>query len=320
MYTNEQITLFKEIFTKDNIRIIAHRSPDGDTLGTCFALCEMLKHNEKTAEVVCSDKIPEKLTILTDGKSELLPTFTPDCIVTVDVATADLMGRDYCETAADVDYAIDHHYTNTGFAKNLILDGDCSSAGEFLFYLLEQSGIELTEKAAMLIYSAIASDTGCFKFANTTPETHEAAAKLLRYGIDIEKINKILFDEATLNYIRFECEVVNNMKVFDDKIVFLPVTKELSEKYELQDGEASGLAYLLRRIKGAQIGATLRETDEKIRISLRSFGDANVAEIAAKLGGGGHVKASGCGIVGTLEEAEELLLKTIKETIGQQDK
>lgn len=316
MYNKETIDLFKEIFTKDNIRIIAHRSPDGDTLGSCFALCEVLKNMGKTAEVVCSDKVADKLTILTDGNTELIPTFTPDCLVTVDVATADLMGRGYCDIAADVDYAIDHHYTNTHFAKNLILDGDCSSAGEFLYYLLEQADIEITEKAAMLLYAAMASDTGCFKFSNTMPETHEAAAKLLRYGIDIEKINKILFDEASIEYIRFECEVVNNMKIFDGKIVFLPVTKELMEKYNIQDGEANGLAYLLRRIKGAEIGATLRESDEKIRVSLRSFGDANVAEVAAKLGGGGHVKASGCGIVGTLEEAEEILLNAIKETIG----
>ena len=315
MYNEETINLFKEIFTKDNIRIIAHRSPDGDTLGSCFALCEVLKNMGKTAEVVCSDKVADKLTLLTDGNTELIPTFTPNCIVTVDVATAELLGKSYCDMASEVDYAIDHHYTNTNFAKNLIIDGDSYSAGEFLYYLLEQAEIEIPQKAAMLLYSAIASDTGCFKFANTMPETHEAAAKLLRYGIDIEKINKILFDEATIEYIRFECEVVNNMKIFDDKIVFLPVTKEMMEKYNIQDGEANGLAYLLRRIKGAEIGATLRESDEKIRISLRSFGDANVAEVAAKLGGGGHVKASGCGIVGNLEEATEILLKTIKETI-----
>lgn len=244
MYNKEIIDLFKEIFTKDNIRIIAHRSPDGDTLGSCFALCEVLKSQGKTAEVVCSDKVAEKLTILTDGKGELLPTFTPDCIVTVDVATADLMGKAYCDEAANVDYAIDHHYTNTHFAKNLILDGDSSSAGEFLYYLLEQAEIEITEKAAMLLYAAIASDTGCFKFANTMPETHEAAAKLLRYGIDIEKINKILFDEATIDYIRFECEVINNMKVFDNSIVFLPITQEIMDRHNIKDGEASGLAYL----------------------------------------------------------------------------
>ncbi|MBQ6809176.1 MAG: bifunctional oligoribonuclease/PAP phosphatase NrnA [Clostridia bacterium] len=315
MFSENQISLFKEIFTKDNIRIIAHRSPDGDTLGSCFALCEVLKNMGKTAEVVCSDRVADKLTVLTDCETELFPTFTPDCIVTVDVATADLLGKAYCDIAAEVDYAIDHHYTNTNFAKNLILDGDCSSAGEVLFYLFKQAGIPLTEKAAFLLYAAIASDTGCFKFANTMPETHEAAANLLRYGIEIEKINKILFDEATVDYIRFECEVINNMKIYDEKIVFLPVTKEMMERYNIQDGEANGLSYLLRRVKGSLIGATLRESDEKIRISLRSFGEENVAEIAAKFGGGGHVKAAGCGIAGTLEEVEEKLLSAIRESI-----
>ena len=312
MYPQTDIDNFKEILEKDNIRIIAHRSPDGDTLGSCFALCEVLKNMGKTAEVVCSTKVTDKLSILTDGKTELVPSFTPDYTVSVDVATEELLGTTYLPFAKDVDCAIDHHYTNTGFAKKTILDGECSSAGEFLYYLLEQSQTEITPKAAMLLYAAISSDTGCFKFSNTTPSTHIAASRLLEYGIDTEYLNKKLFDEASIDYIRFECEVINNMKVYDN-IVFFPVTKEMMEKHNIKEWETDGLAYLLRRIQGAEIGATLRESDEKIRVSLRSFGDTNVAEIAAKLGGGGHVKAAGCGIFGTLEEAQEILLNAIKE-------
>ena len=117
MYTEELINNFKEIFSKDNIRIIAHRSPDGDTLGSCFALCETLKLHGKNAEVVCSDKVSSKLTILTEEKTELEPTFTPDCTVTVDVATADLLGKKYVDIADTVDYAIDHHYTQSHSQK-----------------------------------------------------------------------------------------------------------------------------------------------------------------------------------------------------------
>lgn len=314
MYSNADISVFKEMFTKNNFRIIAHRSPDGDTLGSCFALCEVLKNAGKNAEVVCSDKVPEKLSLLTDGKTELLPTFEPDCVVTVDVATEELLGKTYMPCAKDVDYAIDHHYTNTKFAKQTILDGDCSSAGELLFGLLTQAGTEITAKAARLLYAAISADTGCFKFANTEASTHMAAAKLLEYGIETEKLNRTIFDEATVDYLRFESEVISNMKIHGN-VVFLPVTKEMMERNNVKEGETDGIAFLLRRVKGAEIGATLRETDEKIRISLRSFGDANVAEVAVKLGGGGHVKAAGCSITGTIGEAQEILLKTITETI-----
>lgn len=314
MYPQTDIDNFKEIFAKDNIRIIAHRSPDGDTLGSCFALCEVLNNMGKTAEVVCSDKVSDKLTILTDGKIELIPSFTPDYTVSIDVATEELLGRAFLPYAKDIDCAIDHHYTNTHFAKKTILDGESSSLGEFLYYLLEQSGVEITQKAARLLYAAISSDTGCFKFSNTTPSTHIAAARLLQYGIETETLNKKLFDEASIDYIRFECEVINNMKLIDN-IVLLPVTKAMMEKHNIKEWETDGLAYLLRRIQGSEIGATLRESDEKIRVSLRSFGNTNVAEIASKLGGGGHVKAAGCGIYGTLEEAQEKLLNVIKETI-----
>ena len=315
MYTKELINNFKEIFTKDNIQIIAHRSPDGDTLGSCFALCEALRLYGKNAEVVCSDDVTPKLTILTEGKTELSSTFKPNCIVTVDVATADLLGKKYSGTASKVDYAIDHHYTHKNYAKKVMLDGDCSSAGEFLFNLFEQAEIQINSKIAQLLYAAIASDTGCFKFSNTTHETHIVASKLLRYGIETEDLLKVLLDEASIDYIKFECDVINNMKVYDGKIVLLPVTKAMMEKNNIAEGETDGLSYLLRRIQGAKVGATLRESDEKIRISLRSFGDTNVAEIAAKFDGGGHVKAAGCSFKGDIESAEKALLEEIRKTL-----
>ncbi len=316
MYTEELINSFKEIFSKDNIRIIAHRSPDGDTLGSCFALCKTLKLHGKNAEVVCSDRVSPRLTVLTEGKAELEPTFTPDCTVTVDVATADLLGKKYMDMADTVDYAIDHHYTHKPFAKKVILDGKCSSAGEFLFNLLEQAEIQINKEIAKLLYAAIVTDTGCFKFSNATPETHISAAKLLRYGIETESLTKVLLDEASIEYIRFECDVINNMRIYDGKIVFLPITKEMMERNNIKEGETDGLAFLLRRIQGAEVGATLRETDEKIRISLRSFGNTNVAEIAARFDGGGHVKAAGCGINGDIEFAEKALLEEIRNKIN----
>lgn len=315
MYTNELINNFKEIFTKNNIQIIAHRSPDGDTLGSCFALCEALKLHGKKAEVVCSDNVIPKLTILTEGKTELSSTFKPDCIVTVDVATAELLGKKYSEIASDVDFAIDHHYTHKDFAKKVILDGNCSSAGEFLFNLFEQAEIQINSKIAQLLYAAMASDTGCFKFSNTTCETHMVAAKLLQYDIETENLLKSLLDEASIDYIKFESEVINNMKIYDENIVLLPVTKTMMEKNNITEGETDALSYLLRRIQGAKIGATLRESDEKIRISLRSFGDTNVAEIAAEFDGGGHVKAAGCSFKGDLESAEKALIEEIRKRI-----
>lgn len=300
------------MLTKNNVRIIAHRNPDGDSLGSCFALCEVLKSLGKRAEVVCSDAVPKKITVLSDGKTELLPTFTPDYTVSVDVATEDLLGNEYRESASEIDLAIDHHCTNTNYAKNLILDAGRSSAGELLYALLEQCKVPLTSKAALLLYAAIASDTGCFKFSNTTPETHIIAGELLKFNINTEELNKKLFDEASIDYMRFECEVISNMKLYDENIVFFIVTKEMMERNNVKENETDALSYLLRRISGAKVGATLREADGNVRVSLRSFCDVNVAMIASELGGGGHVKASGCRIAADIAAAEEILIKTIR--------
>lgn len=312
MYSAEAINTFAEVLSRDDVRIIAHKNPDGDTLGSCFALCSVLKQRGKHAEVVCGDTVPCRLSVITDGLTELKPTFRPDYIVTVDIATTELMGSDYSDIK--VDCAIDHHYTNTKYAKKTILDGNCSSAGELLYRLLSQSKIEISRYTAEKLYVAIASDTGCFKFSNTTPETHETAARLLGCGFDFGDLNRRLFDEADVRILRFESELINNMRLYENgRVVFFFITRDIMSKYEVDDSETDGISYLLRRIKGAEVGATLREVpDGKTRVSLRSFGNADVSRTAQVFGGGGHIRAAGCTLDGNIYDAAEKVLKEIK--------
>lgn len=303
--------LFNEILSRDNVMILTHKSPDGDTLGTAFALCRVLEEKGKRAFVACSDKIPEKFRFFTGGKEDLSVLFEPETVVSVDVATAELLGDELSGYADRVDYCIDHHISNTGYAKKTIVDAKASSAGELLFCLLKESGISIGAETAKLLYAAVSFDTGCFKFANVTPATHMAAAELLQYGFDAEKMNRRMFDIASLEQLRVEADVIARTERYRNNAVTV-VTLPLERLEELAnaDTDIDGLSSLPRRIEGTVVGISMKESEKDvIKVSLRSMDDEiDVSAIAALFGGGGHKRASGCVFRCPMEEAKKQLL------------
>ena len=181
-------TVVSRLLGTDDILILCHKNPDGDTIGSSAALCKALQHLGKTAAVLCSDPIPAmydymQITVY-DG------SFTPAFVVAVDVAGIQLFGdhnniQDYAE---HVDLCIDHHGSNSGYAYETLVDDHAAAAAELLTELIPQMGVELTPEIAACLYTGVATDTGCFRFTNTTANTHLAAAKLIEAGADVEKL------------------------------------------------------------------------------------------------------------------------------------
>ena len=176
-------TVVSRLLGTDDILILCHKNPDGDTIGSSAALCKALQHLGKTAAVLCSDPIPAmydymQITVY-DG------SFTPAFVVAVDVAGIQLFGdhnniQDYAE---HVDLCIDHHGSNSGYAYETLVDDHAAAAAELLTELIPQMGVELTPEIAACLYTGVATDTGCFRFTNTTANTHLAAAKLIEAGV-----------------------------------------------------------------------------------------------------------------------------------------
>lgn len=305
--------IFQELLSRDRFLILTHKSPDGDTLGTAFALCRVLQREGKRAFVACSDEIPVRFRFLTGGYA-LLPVDEPfETVVSVDVATAELLGDKLSPFAEKVDYCIDHHSSNTGYAKKTIVDPMISSAGELLFSLLREAEISLDEEIARLLYAAISFDTGCFKYANVKPSTHLAAASLLPYGFDAEQINRRLFDISSLDQLRMEAQAIERVERYKNNAVTLVC---LSLEQILAYGEEmdyDGLSSIPRRVEGTVIGLSMRETEPNfVKVSLRSLDDRiDVCKIAAVFGGGGHKRASGCVFHCPLAEAKIALLQAV---------
>lgn len=297
MYTKKDIDIFRELLAKDDVLILTHRNPDGDTLGTAFALKKLYENKGKRAWVCCSDKPSSRFEFIIDDFDMENCPFTEQCVVTVDVATAGMLGDRFEGYSDKVDYAIDHHFTNTKYAKKSIIKADASSTGEVLWDLIKKTSIKIDKYIAAKLYTAISFDTGCFKFSNVKPHTMIAAADLLKYQIPFEDINRRLFDLSSLEQLKVETEVISSLERYcDNRITVLYLRQRTLLDYGATELDIDGISSIPRRIEGTVVGITLKETVEGFaKVSLRSFDDrVDVSKIAAVFGGGGHKRAAGC--------------------------
>ena len=181
----------------DKVLILCHKNPDGDTVGSAGALCKALQSLGRTAAVLCSDPIPKMYDYMNIATFD--GSFTPAFVVAVDVASIQLFGeknnvQDY---AAHVQLCIDHHSSNSGYAYETLVDGTASATCELLVELLDELAVPITPEIAACLYTGIATDTGCFRFASTSARTHKAAARVIEAGADVAMLNARLFESRS---------------------------------------------------------------------------------------------------------------------------
>lgn len=303
---------------KDNILILVHSHPDGDTLGCGYSLCRALLSIGKRAKVMCSDIIPKKYGYLFKGISE--ESFDPDFIVAVDVADTKLLGKKLEEIYADkIDLCIDHHGSNKLFAKKTLLDSTAAAACEIVLDVIKALKAEITKEIADCIYTGLSTDTGCFRYSNVTPRTMIMGAQMIEAGADNSAINTVMFETKTKTYVALEKLCLAGMEMhFNEQTALITVTQEMFRISGSDESECDAIASLPRQIEGVVVGATLREKpDGSFKASLRTHAPADASAICAKMGGGGHIRAAGCQLDGPLENAKQTLLNNIKEYLEQ---
>ena len=300
----------------DKILLLAHQYPDGDTLGSNFALCQALQALGKTVRVLCGDPVPERYDYLCMGVPQ--PDFEPEFVCAVDVADAKLLGPVVQAAYGDrVDLCIDHHSTNTGYAKNTCLDASCAAAAMVVFRLIGLLGVSLTANIAQCLYTGIATDTGCFKYANAGALTHRMAADCIDTGINYEMINRVNFDIKTRERIELERMALQRMKFYHDgRVAVMVIDNDMVKQSGAKENDMEGLPPIPRQITGVWVGITLRQkADGNYKISVRTGTHADASAICALLGGGGHNRAAGCSVDGTLEEATGAILQAVEQAV-----
>ena len=296
----------------NNFEILTHNYPDGDCLGCGYSLCLALRQLGKNANVITTDT-PKSLRFITDTiKNEV---FLPEFIVSVDVADEKLLGKNREKYAGKIDMCIDHHASNVVEAEYRYVDAKAAAAGEIIYELIKELGAEITVDIANCLYTALATDTGCFRYTNTGSRTLRIAADLLDLGCDSAYINKVMFETKTKRRIELERDILDKM-IFcaGDKCAMVYTTLEMVEG--MGDDETEGIASIPRRIEGVKLGITIREKQGgEYKISARTNGDVDACAFCAKFGGGGHIAAAGCTIKGTLEGTIAQLKQAAEETL-----
>ena len=301
---------------KDNILILTHRNPDGDTLGSGFALLRALKDMGKRARLINADPIPEKFAFLYEGIGE--DDFTEEFVVSVDVAEKKLLGEAFLEKYGDrVDLAIDHHETSRLFAEKTYCESDSASCCEIIYLIIKAMGTPITKAIADCIYTGCSTDTGCFKYSNVTPRTHRIASELIEAGADHSRINVRMFETKTMGDFMLQKLCLDSLEVFGDgKIALIGVTKAMLSECNVDKSALDAIKPMTRQIDGVEIGITLKEeSDGKIGISVRTGEGYDASAICATFGGGGHMRAAGCEVKGSIEQAKEKIVKYIIEEV-----
>lgn len=303
----------------DNYIILTHASPDGDTLGSAYALYYGLNEIGKSACVLCPDVIPEKYNFFVKSTEHL--SRENATIVAVDIADKKLLGGLAEEFGDDVDLCIDHHITNSHFAKNLYLDTNASATAESIFELLKLMRVNINDNTARALYAGIATDTGCFKYANVTAKTHMIAASLYDYNINTGEINRLMFDTKSKNLLDMERRVLEGAEYhFNDRCIILTVTSEMQKITGCYGSDLEGIALISRSVEGTDIGITIKQTDEnEFKVSFRTFEKLNAAAIAKELGGGGHKAAAAAVIKGDLASVKSQILSVLEKYMEDRD-
>ena len=293
--------------------IVSHVSPDGDTLGSSLALMHALCMLGKEVIMNVDDDISTVYSFL-PGIAEYR-RFAPeesvdaDLLVIVDASSADRAGNALDVVKSPAVLNIDHHKTNTRFADYLYLDSDAAATAEIIYSLLLEMGIKLTRDIATCIYEGIYTDTGSFKYSNTTSRTLKTAAALLNYGVNPSLIsdNMELKSRSQVEMLRKVLETLTFLK--DGEIAYIEIPLELYD----HNVETDTFISYPRYVEGVEIALLFKQVEANLtRVSFRSK-EIDVAKVALSFGGGGHKKASGCSIYAPLKEAEKVILEAVGE-------
>lgn len=292
----------------DNYVILTHRRPDGDTLGSSALLCRGLRKLGKTAHILRNPEITEKYAHLHEGLTTE-QVKDRDILIAVDTASRGMLPEAFSQYADRITLRIDHHATADSFTDCELVEPETAACGELVARVLSLMGVQLDKPMANALYTAISTDTGCFRYANTTAETFEVAAHCAYCGADLFAINQALFETRSLGRLRLEGWLIEHMLFLQDgKIAICALPKAIEKELGLTEDDLENISGFPRSIEGVKIAATIREDGEnRVKVSVRAVPGYDAAAICAQFGGGGHKGAAGASMNCTMDEAVEAL-------------
>lgn len=293
---------------RDRFCILTHRRPDGDTVGSATALCMGLRKLGKQAWVLDNPEFTPRFAYLYEGLTKTVPE-EGDVLVSTDVASPNMLPKEFEQYLGNILLRIDHHGSATSFTPEELVDPKSASCAEIIYDILVEMGLELDRDVATAVYVGTSTDTGCFRFANTTEHTFRTAAACALAGADIYGLNQQLFETNSLAKLRMHAWMVENMKLMDDgKLAIVAIPRAVEDLLGVTDDDMDNISSYPRTVAGVCMAATLRQSKEgETKISVRAIPGYDAAAVCARFGGGGHKGAAGASTHLGLEEAAKLL-------------
>ena len=300
------------LLSHDNFAILTHRRPDGDTVGSAAALCLGLRQLGKNAWVLENPEVTDRFAFLLEGLTKEAAEET-DTVVSVDVASPGMLPKCFEIYKDRVALRIDHHGSATSFTPAELVDGDSASCAELVCDVLTILGIQLDKAIATAVYVGMSTDTGCFRFANTTSHSFMIAAICAQAGVEIYKLNQVLFETNSLSKLRLHAWMIEHLDIFDDgKLAIVAIPRAVEELLGVTDDDVDNISSYPRTVEGVCMAATLRQSKTgETKLSVRAIPGYDAAAVCAHFGGGGHKGAAGATTSLSLEEAA----KAVKEAM-----
>ena len=288
----------------DHYIILTHNRPDGDTIGSAAALCRGLRSLGKTAHVLENRDVSPRYQWLHQG----LTTKTvesADCVVSVDVASPEILHPDFKSLLGRIELRMDHHSSATSFTDFELVDSSSASCAELVYDVLMALGCKLDRDMAEAVYVGTSTDTGCFRYANTTAHTFATAAACAQAGARVYELNMELFETNTLAKLRMQGWMVENMKMLrDGTMCICPIPRQVEKDMGVTGDDMDNISSFPRTVAGVCMAATLREAENgDVKLSVRAIPGYDATRITVPFGGGGHKGAAGGTIKMPLAEA-----------------
>lgn len=294
------------LLTHDNFTILTHRRPDGDTIGSSAALCLGLRSLGKTAHVLENREVSSRFQWLHEGLTK--PAVEEgDTVVSVDVASPAMLPKDFTHLLGNIRLRIDHHGSATSFTDEELVDQGSASCAELVWDVLSMMGVKADQAIAEAVYVGASTDTGCFRFSNTTAHTFAVAAECARAGARIYELNQELFETNTLGRLKMQAWIVDHMKMLrGGEMAICAIPRSVEEDIGVTEDDMDNISSFPRTVAGVCMAATLRETkDGDTKISVRAVPGYDATKVTEKFGGGGHKGAAGAALKMPLADAEK---------------
>jgi len=316
-----QIDLESLLDKYQQIYILTHIRPDGDAIGSSLAWGRALEQKGKRVTFFCPDVIPPKYAFIPNinissvfippGNTSTL-AFVLDCS---DLERLDYMKEDVLKLDEIVN--IDHHGTNVGFGDYRLIDPTAAATGEIIYRLIQELQLELTEEMSLFLYIALASDTGSFKYENTSPQTMYIAGKLLEKGVNPSFVSMKIFDEISLPSLALLRDCLQTLKMDQTgKIAWMSVDEKKLTDYGVKPSELEGYINYAKNIRGVEAGVFFHHTlSGETKVGFRSK-TVDISSVAFTLGGGGHPRAAGCSLTGRPDEIEKMVIQKVAKLLA----